>query len=925
MRVTLLAAVAAAMVACGGDGGSGGLTQVDGQTGLDAAQLCKGVDEPCDDEGARICTDDGVRECVEVGGCLEWGFPQTCAAGTRCADGECVPGCGDQPCTVFGTTKCDPLDATRFVRCDDYDGDGCLEWGGTEVCNAGTTCSAGSCVASCVDVCTAGYVKCEGSTVVTCDDADGDGCDSWGVPVECSGACALGTCVDDCRDTCGAEGLTTCDSGGVATCKRAADGCLHWGTAIPCVGGTTCSAGACTEVCSDECSAGATDCESGGVRTCGQFDADACREWSPPQPCGAGTSCSDGACTASCVSECTTDGARGCGWDGLVVRECGDWDDDPCLEWATVETCDAGETCSLGVCGTACVDECDTGESRCRPGSTTRIEVCGNADLDPCREWMDGPSCADSGEVCDGGACAATCQDDCQADVCSGGQLVPCGDFDDDACKDAGTPLTCEAWETCEGAACVARTPLAGLVISEVLYNAVGFDNDVFIELHGPAGASLVGYTLVALNGTTGDAYATIALTGWLDSAGYYVVAHPFADGAIADAADQITFDADLQNGPDNLHLRLGPAVVDALGYGHFGGGDHFLGEGAPAAGVDAGHSLARDAQHTDTNVNAVDFHDETVATPGAGPTDTVTPSAWHDLIITEIMPDPTSISDNEGEWFELYNPTGLTMRLEGCTVSDGGDDLHTFSAFDVPPHAWVSLARTDHPGFAPDYVYAGMRLTNSGDNLFLRCGQADIDSATWSSSEAGRAWQLDAGALAEAHPPTSAWCAATSVYNGQDRGTPGVENPPCATTGTYDQTLLDTNGGACTTSGEWKELTYTAVQPAVSDATLSFEWYVAWCATFGEPGRVWFQLRTGDTWTQVAEGTVSSSADACSWVFETGPIAKNTLNAARTASGQVHLRFSVQSGCALGILCGSITEPAPTNCARRVRLTYSH
>jgi len=921
---TFIAALAALVAACGGDGGSS-FSQLDGQVGLDAAELCKAVEDPCDDEGATMCTPDGVRECVEVAGCLAWGFPQSCPPGTRCQGGACVPGCEDQPCTVFGTAKCDPLDASSVLRCDDYDGDGCLEWGGAEACAGGDTCSAGACVGECADVCLDGFVKCEGAAVVTCGDEDGDGCASWGAPAACESACALGTCVASCRDDCGAEGLTTCDTGGVATCKRAADGCLHWGTPIPCGAGTTCSSGQCSEVCSDECDDGATDCEGGGIRTCGQLDGDPCLEWSPPQPCGAGTSCSDGACTSSCVSECTTAGARGCGWEGLAVRQCGDWDADPCLEWATVETCEEGETCSLGECAAVCTDECEVGERRCRPGSATRVEVCGDADGDPCREWVADGDCADSGQVCDGGGCASTCQDDCQADACSGDQLVPCGDFDADACLDAGTPSACQPWETCDAAACVNRTPLAGLVISEVLYNAVGFDNDVFIELHGPPGESLTGYSLVAINGANGEEYATIALAGWLDSAGYYVVAHPLAGGEIGDAADQLTLDADLQNGPDNVQLRLGPVLVDALGYGEFGADDTFVGEGAPAPEVEAGSSLARDGDHHDTGDNAADFHEETLTTPGSGPTGTVAPAAWHDVIVTEVMPDPKSVSDDDGEWLELHNPTGMTMALEGCELTDSGTDHHVIGALEIPPHGWVALARTAAPGFEPGYVYDGTRLKNEADEVYLRCGGVGIDAVSWSEAKPGRSWQLDADAIHEAQPGEDAWCEGSAVYNGQDRGTPGAPNPPCATSGTYDQTLLDSDGGVCTTSGDWHELVYTAVQPAVSDGTLSFEWYVAWCATFGQPGQVWVQLKTGETWTQVAEGTVSSSQNACSWVYQTGGISESTLNAARTATGMLHARFRVQSGCGLGILCGSITNPAPTNCARRMRLTYSH
>jgi hypothetical protein len=82
--------------------------------------------------------------------------------------------------------------------------------------------------------------------------------------------------------------------------------------------------------------------------------------------------------------------------------------------------------------------------------------------------------------------------------------------------------------------------------------------------------------------------------------------------------ADQIDAGANYQQGPDSIQLRWGTQVVDALGYGTFSGGSFFAGEGTAAPAVVDGHSLARDAGQSDTNDNAVDFHDRAAPTPGA-------------------------------------------------------------------------------------------------------------------------------------------------------------------------------------------------------------------------------------------------------------------------------------------------------------------
>jgi hypothetical protein len=75
----------------------------------------------------------------------------------------------------------------------------------------------------------------------------------------------------------------------------------------------------------------------------------------------------------------------------------------------------------------------------------------------------------------------------------------------------------------------------------------------------------------------------------------------------------------DLQNGPDSLVLLKDGVVVDALGYGSFGGSSVFAGEGLAAPDVAAGWSLARVFADLDTDSNAIDFVALSTPTPGAG------------------------------------------------------------------------------------------------------------------------------------------------------------------------------------------------------------------------------------------------------------------------------------------------------------------
>ena len=65
--------------------------------------------------------------------------------------------------------------------------------------------------------------------------------------------------------------------------------------------------------------------------------------------------------------------------------------------------------------------------------------------------------------------------------------------------------------------------------------------------------------------------------------------------------------------------LRFGSSVIDALGYGVFGEGEFFAGEGAPAPDPPAGSSVARAFANGDTDDNASDFVVLALATPGSG------------------------------------------------------------------------------------------------------------------------------------------------------------------------------------------------------------------------------------------------------------------------------------------------------------------
>ncbi len=158
-------------------------------------------------------------------------------------------------------------------------------------------------------------------------------------------------------------------------------------------------------------------------------------------------------------------------------------------------------------------------------------------------------------------------------------------------------------------------------LISELLYDAVGSDDGLsFVELYGAPGTSLTGLFLEGVNGANGQAGPTVALSGVIPADGLFVVADGTSGGGTSVLGADLVANFDFQNGPDSVVLRDASSVIDAVGYGVFGAGEVFAGEGAAAPDPPAGSSLARAFADLDTDDNAADFAVLATPTPGSAP-----------------------------------------------------------------------------------------------------------------------------------------------------------------------------------------------------------------------------------------------------------------------------------------------------------------
>jgi predicted extracellular nuclease len=180
-------------------------------------------------------------------------------------------------------------------------------------------------------------------------------------------------------------------------------------------------------------------------------------------------------------------------------------------------------------------------------------------------------------------------------------------------------------------------------------------------------------------------------------------------------------------------------------------------------------------------------------ATPFAGPLPRI--------LISEVLADPKSVGDNQGEWVELYNASPDSVNLHNWVLADLGGEAHTIAGdLVVPSGGYVVLARNGdnatNGGLRVDYVYSGVSLANGEDELLLLAPNGvEVDRLRWGAAVG---LPTTPGASLEragfADPPV--WVTVQTVWPGSagDYGSPGASYvaPPTATP-TFAPTVGDT------------------------------------------------------------------------------------------------------------------------------------
>ena len=154
--------------------------------------------------------------------------------------------------------------------------------------------------------------------------------------------------------------------------------------------------------------------------------------------------------------------------------------------------------------------------------------------------------------------------------------------------------------------------------------------------------------------------------------------------------------------------------------------------------------------------------------------------SSVSDLLITEIMANPSAVSDANGEWFEIFNPTSDSISLEGIFLSDdGAGNNHTFSNIGgnllVGSGEYFVLARNGNTltngDFTADYVYGSdFSLTNIDDEIVFSDALGELLRFNYSSG-----FVVNGVSMELINENSAIYTASTSLYGDGDLGTPGT------------------------------------------------------------------------------------------------------------------------------------------------------
>jgi predicted extracellular nuclease len=369
--------------------------------------------------------------------------------------------------------------------------------------------------------------------------------------------------------------------------------------------------------------------------------------------------------------------------------------------------------------------------------------------------------------------------------------------------------------------------PPPEVLINEVDSDTSGTDTLEFVELYdgGVGSTELNGFVVVFFNGSGDVSYDAFDLDGYsTDPDGYFLLGNvgvsptpniTFQDNGLQNGADAVAiYEGDGTDFPNGT-VAATVGLIDALVYDTDDVDDLgllvLLNEGQPqinenGSGDKDAHSNQRCPNGSGGTRNT-DAFIQTLPSPGTENNCEV-PSPPQ-LVINEILQNPSAVSDEDGEWFEIYNPTDMEIDIDSWTIQDNGEDLHVInndSPLLIPAGGYLVLGNNPDPstngGVTIDYAYSDFFLGDEVDAVVLlddslnEIDRVEYDDGVTFPDPDGASMSLKAPDLDNLVGAN--WCEATTPYGDGDLGTPGRSNI-CGTPATISeiQYTTDTSGAS--------------------------------------------------------------------------------------------------------------------------------
>ena len=158
-------------------------------------------------------------------------------------------------------------------------------------------------------------------------------------------------------------------------------------------------------------------------------------------------------------------------------------------------------------------------------------------------------------------------------------------------------------------------------------------------------------------------------------------------------------------------------------------------------------------------------------------------------LLITEIMADPSILSDSNGEWIEIYNNSTESINLKNMFILSGSSSHKIANDVVIQVGGFAVIGNTENATALVNYVY-NLSLTNTGKALGIKDAEGKIvcwlnfGDSGFPKVVGGKSLQLDPTIKNETIARLgSNWCVATATYpvnEKEDYGTPGKVNTSC-------------------------------------------------------------------------------------------------------------------------------------------------